>query len=515
MICRQCGREISPPAGACPFCQTSVDPIPNTPSLSQERRTIPNCPSCGEPTSADRLQCVICGFDRAIEPIMPCKACSRILAGSARFCWSCGAPVAAPELPVAAPAPQPPTPPQVPTPPKAPAPPKPPEPPQAADKVDRVDNPEAVRPPTPPAPPPAPPPVPAKPVPPAPPMPVAPAPPAPPPVGMKAPMPQASPGPPAAPPRPPAGPPPMAAASRPSPIAAPPANTVPPAPRPSKSHLLPILIGVGLVLILFVGGGAFAFWKFYWVPRSQQMESTLPSSPTQVAVQSGQQASETASQTSRPDEGVDTPSGADRPAETASSETSQETSATGLETRSGSGARTSDSPAGWNNSGRKRVPNDQQISSPVIAAQDDPVSSSSPSVPVDNEQSDRPESSSVADDSRVPSAEESREPVRPIEPPPGTDPVRPQPPRYEGPSRGTLTWTGDVVKGDQVIIENESANRGTVRGALPGVPCTISLSSQNVAVFEAPGPRNRYRRVGLRFNQNGRLTVVVTWEVIK
>jgi hypothetical protein len=286
---------------------------------------------------------------------------------------------------------------------------------------------------------------------------------------------------------------------------------------PAKTRLLPILLGVALVLVLIVGAGGFAFWKFYWVPRSQVTETVDQSLTSQTLPESDAKSSTTSEQTGSPASDWSRPIDTSQPPpETSPPEVSRETQSTDSEPTSRFGTDEPKSTVRKPDRGTTRpVADDEYPGSPVIATQDSPVSSAPPDPPVDAGQADRPVSQSVPDDAPAVEPADDSAATRPVQPPPPSDPVRSQPTRYEGPSRGTLIWSGDVVKGDQIVIENESANRGTLTGALPGVPCTISLNSPNVAVSEAPGPRNRYRRVGLRFNQKGRLSVVITWEVIK
>ncbi len=507
MICRQCGREISPPAGACPYCHS---PVLQT---AAKLVSVANCPSCGEPTSPDRLRCSVCAFDRAVEPVVPCRSCARIVAASARFCWSCGTPVDLPASPPqAVPVPPaPPTPPvprtpldqtfqaveRPPAPPPPPGPPAPPAPPKSPTAVDKVGTDQTVAKPVvqPPAPPPAP-------------------------VASTGPIPPAPPKPaaPAAPPAPPMA---MPVPPRMSPMPAPPASApavtmARPVAGPARTRLLPILLGVALVLVLIVGAGGFAFWKFYWVPRSQQTETVDQSLTGQTLPASDAKSSTTSEQTGSSASDLSQPIDTGPPPETSPPDVSRETQSTDSEPTNRFGT---DEPKSTvrkpDTSTARPVADDEYPTSPVIATQDSPVSSAPPDPPVDAGQADRPVSQSVPDDAPAPVVTDDSATAHPVQPPPPSDPVRRQPAPYEGPSRGTLVWTGEVVKGDQVVIENESANRGTVTGALPGVPCTISLNSSNVAVSEAPGPRNRYRRLGLRFNQKGRVSVVVTWEVIK
>jgi hypothetical protein len=91
----------------------------------------------------------------------------------------------------------------------------------------------------------------------------------------------------------------------------------------------------------------------------------------------------------------------------------------------------------------------------------------------------------------------------------------PTTPGYAGPREGVIIWSGEVDKGETVFIEGSSTSNGQVRGSLPGVPCLLELSAPNVAVTEAPGPRNGYQRVGLRFAKKGRFSVSLKWRVVR
>jgi tRNA A-37 threonylcarbamoyl transferase component Bud32 len=79
---------------------------------------------------------------------------------------------------------------------------------------------------------------------------------------------------------------------------------------------------------------------------------------------------------------------------------------------------------------------------------------------------------------------------------------------------GTIVWTGHVKKGEQIIIEGNEANIGNVQGSLPGVPCRIQISESGVAVVEAPGPSNGFRRIVLRCSREGSFSIRINWEVL-
>jgi hypothetical protein len=87
-------------------------------------------------------------------------------------------------------------------------------------------------------------------------------------------------------------------------------------------------------------------------------------------------------------------------------------------------------------------------------------------------------------------------------------------PSEKRPGSGTIVWTGQVEKDEHIVIDGATANIGIVQGSLPGVPCRIQISDPSVAVVEAPGPSNGFRRVVLRWNRRGSFSVKINWEVL-
>ncbi len=105
-----------------------------------------------------------------------------------------------------------------------------------------------------------------------------------------------------------------------------------------------------------------------------------------------------------------------------------------------------------------------------------------------------------------PPAVETREPERPAPPPTQAG--------YAGPREGTIEWTGEVQKGDVVIIENSSASQGSMTGRLPGVPCLVNFQGEKVSITESPGISNQWKRLGLRFDKKGKSRVSIRWQVL-
>ena len=88
---------------------------------------------------------------------------------------------------------------------------------------------------------------------------------------------------------------------------------------------------------------------------------------------------------------------------------------------------------------------------------------------------------------------------------------RPAP--YQGPSAGTLIWSGQIEKGLLVKVEWDQVSVGRLTGELPGVPVTIELQTDAFAVVEGPSPANNWKRLYLRSVKRIRSAVVIKWVV--
>jgi hypothetical protein len=64
-----------------------------------------------------------------------------------------------------------------------------------------------------------------------------------------------------------------------------------------------------------------------------------------------------------------------------------------------------------------------------------------------------------------------------------------------------------------LIIDSALVTKGTLRGALPGLPVTISVAP-DVKVMEAPSQQNNWRRLVLQNNAHKRDEVKVAWQLI-
>jgi hypothetical protein len=78
-----------------------------------------------------------------------------------------------------------------------------------------------------------------------------------------------------------------------------------------------------------------------------------------------------------------------------------------------------------------------------------------------------------------------------------------------------VVWAGDANKDQLLKIEKDSATYGRVTGALPGVPCTVTVQPTDVGIAEAPGPGNGFSRIVLRFRRNIRTNVIIKWNLLR
>jgi hypothetical protein len=90
-----------------------------------------------------------------------------------------------------------------------------------------------------------------------------------------------------------------------------------------------------------------------------------------------------------------------------------------------------------------------------------------------------------------------------------------QPPRYSGPSSGTMTWQGEVNGTALLVLQNGHASFGTVAGSpLPGVLCMLQISDpKHFSVAAAPAPSNQWSKVVLNVRGKGTMNVKLTWAI--
>ena len=88
-------------------------------------------------------------------------------------------------------------------------------------------------------------------------------------------------------------------------------------------------------------------------------------------------------------------------------------------------------------------------------------------------------------------------------------------PVYAGPREGVLLWRGSVAKNGEIVIQGNQVNSGSLTGELPGVPCILTLSDPRIAIAEAPGPSNSFRKIVLRSpRKRSNIVLTINWQVL-
>lgn len=101
-------------------------------------------------------------------------------------------------------------------------------------------------------------------------------------------------------------------------------------------------------------------------------------------------------------------------------------------------------------------------------------------------------------------------------PAPAPSPIRqPATPQVERPASGIIIWSGPLRKDTVITIDGESANAGTVRGALPGVPVIVETDYKDIGFAEMPGPSNGWKRISMRGRKNINVVVTLRWRALK
>ncbi len=82
------------------------------------------------------------------------------------------------------------------------------------------------------------------------------------------------------------------------------------------------------------------------------------------------------------------------------------------------------------------------------------------------------------------------------------------------PTAGKLVWKGDLQAFNVLIVDAGSVTKGTLQGALPGLPVTISVPA-GMKVMEPPSQQNGWRRLVLQNNARKRDEVKIAWQLIQ
>ena len=137
---------------------------------------------------------------------------------------------------------------------------------------------------------------------------------------------------------------------------------------------------------------------------------------------------------------------------------------------------------------------------PAVTAETPPPKTSQPARP--RAEIFRPDPTETAPASRAPSRAASEAQTAPA----------PQP-AYEGPSAGTLIWSGQIEKDTLVTINGDRVSLGRLTGELPGVPVRIELETDAFAIVEKPSPANNWKRLSLRSLKRLRSAQVIKWSL--
>jgi hypothetical protein len=93
-------------------------------------------------------------------------------------------------------------------------------------------------------------------------------------------------------------------------------------------------------------------------------------------------------------------------------------------------------------------------------------------------------------------------------------PAAPVQPRYSGPNSGVIVWSGQLERGAAVQIDGDRPSTGSINGALPGVPVIVEITPSDIAVAEAPGPGNDWKRISIRSRKNRHSVVTIRWRIL-
>jgi len=81
------------------------------------------------------------------------------------------------------------------------------------------------------------------------------------------------------------------------------------------------------------------------------------------------------------------------------------------------------------------------------------------------------------------------------------------------PQAGVLIWSGTLAIRTRIDITNGVPNYGTVKGALPGRPCNLSISDPHVRLMMTPTAGNHWNRVSFEISGPGKFKVYINWEL--
>lgn len=86
---------------------------------------------------------------------------------------------------------------------------------------------------------------------------------------------------------------------------------------------------------------------------------------------------------------------------------------------------------------------------------------------------------------------------------------------YKGPSSGTIVWSGPVDADEVITIEGDHSTKGSVSGALPGVPVQVDLDAKEFAIVDGPAPSNGWKRLAIRSKRKRQAVISIHWSVLQ
>ncbi len=99
-------------------------------------------------------------------------------------------------------------------------------------------------------------------------------------------------------------------------------------------------------------------------------------------------------------------------------------------------------------------------------------------------------------------------------PPPASSPRPVAAPAYRGPASGLLLWSGQITKGENVVIDGGSPSAGQIlSGALPPVPVSLTIEPKDITLAEAPSSANGWKRFSFQARKARKTVVTIHWTV--
>jgi hypothetical protein len=86
---------------------------------------------------------------------------------------------------------------------------------------------------------------------------------------------------------------------------------------------------------------------------------------------------------------------------------------------------------------------------------------------------------------------------------------------YGGPDKGFVIWSGVLRRDSAIEIDGNHSSNGNLYGELPGVPVSVNVNPEDIAIQEVPGPDNDWKRLVLRSKTQRHIVVTINWKTIQ